>query len=366
MKYVFILGHNPQLSAAEVMAVLPSAQIVEQTNAFLIVENEKINAEILQGKLGGTVKIGEVLTEKIEPEIIFERLRAKAQTNKLNFGISYYDCGTDNLGMRVKGLLKEKKISCRLVVSKDKALSAVVITKNHCFDFMITASKYLAQTLSVQDFEDYGSRDFGRPNRDLVSGSLPPKLAKIMINLAGLDESKIILDPFCGSGTVVQEALLLGYHKIYASDISDKAVKDTETNLKWLKRNSKIAIDGVNVFKCDVKELTKKVGQVDAIVTEPYLGPPLRGGEGILFLEKLIDELSLLYLAAFSQFVKILKSGGMVVFIFPSFKFDREVIDVPILDEIKELGFSQVNKQTLLYGRSGQKVWRRIYIFKKN
>ncbi|MDD2807566.1 MAG: DNA methyltransferase [Patescibacteria group bacterium] len=364
MKYAFILGHNPQLSVAEILAVLPVAKTIEQSNAFLIIElNDEIEAETLQKKLGGTVKIGKVISEKFTPEAIFEILKNNQQSNKLNFGVSYYDCPKDNLGMKVKGLLKQADISCRLVVSKDKALSAVVITKNHCFDFMVLANKFLAQTLAVQDFEDYGNRDYGRPVRDLVSGSLPPKLAKIMINLSSLAESKIILDPFCGSGTLIQEALLLGYSKIYGSDISDKAVKDTEVNLKWLKQHSGINLSGTNIFKCDVRELSKKVDQVDGIVTEPYLGPPLRGSEGILFLEKVIDDLSKLYLSALAEFAKVLPSKGVVVIVFPSFKIDREVIDLPIIDEIKKMGFTQVNDRPLLYGRPGQKVWRRILIF---
>jgi hypothetical protein len=38
--------------------------------------------------------------------------------------------------------------------------------------------------MALQDFESYSKRDYGRPARDPRTGSLPPKLAQILINLA--------------------------------------------------------------------------------------------------------------------------------------------------------------------------------------
>ena len=35
----------------------------------------------------------------------------------------------------------------------------------------------------MQDFEQWGARDYGRPSRDAVRGMLPPKLARMMVNL---------------------------------------------------------------------------------------------------------------------------------------------------------------------------------------
>ena len=86
----------------------------------------------------------------------------------------------------------------------------------------------LAQTEAVQPFEQFSARDFGRPGRDDLSGMLPPKLAIIMINLAQTPLNSILLDPFCGSGTILSEAVLLGYTNLIGTDISEKAIADSK------------------------------------------------------------------------------------------------------------------------------------------
>ncbi|MFA6410646.1 MAG: DNA methyltransferase [Candidatus Buchananbacteria bacterium] len=366
MKYVFILGRNFKLSVAEILAVLPQAKVIEETSSFLIVENEEFDcAEILK-RLGGTIKIGKIIDSQISKKVTVEKLKEIKTESKLNFAVSYYDAKPNNLGMMIKKELKDSGISCRLVVSKDKALSSVVVTKNKCHEFLVLGKKWLGQTCAVQDFEDYSNRDYGRPVRDMISGSMPPKLAKIMINLAQLPIGETILDPFCGSGTVIQEALLLGY-KAIGSDVSDKAIRDSQKNLEWLVNNSNQPIRKSNykILQADVKQISKAVSQADAIVTEPYLGPALRGNEKIQEIEKIIYQLAELYDKAFVEFLKILNPGSRVVIIFPAFRTGKDILEMPILPEIKKLGYTQINKDKLVYSREGQKVWRQIYIFQR-
>jgi len=363
MLYVFILGHNPKLSVAEILAVLSKAKVVSGTNSFLILENDEFDCAEVLNRLGGTIKIGRIIGNQVSRKVTVEKLKALKKESKLNFGISYYDCKPDNLGMEIKKELKSAGISCRLVTSRDKALSSVVVKKNQCAEFLVLGKKWLGETCAVQEFEEYSLRDFGRPVRDMLSGSMPPKLAKIMINLAQLPSGATILDPFCGSGTVVQEALLLGYEAI-GSDISDKAIKDTKNNLDWLAKSYKLQVTSYKIFKSNVKEISKSVSQVDAIVTEPYLGPPLRGKENRQQLEGIVEELSELYDSAFREFKKILNFNGKIVIVFPAFRVGKEILELPVLDKIKKLGFNQINKDKLVYSREGQKVWRQIYIFK--
>lgn len=368
MMYAFILGHNPKLSAAEIIAVLPQAKKVLETNSFLILDNEEFDCKKMMERLGGTVKIGQIISDRVKKEIIVEDLLKNKQDNKLNFGISFYESKPWKLGMEVKAELKNAGVSCRLVVSREKTLSSVVVTKNKVQEFMIFANKYLAKTAAVQEFEEYGLRDYGRPGRDLVSGMMPPKLAKIMINLSQVPVGAKILDPFCGSGTVLQEALLMGFDDIIACDISEKAIKDTKENLAWLKNNTQLEIsekklEALKIFQADVRQLVGMVKQVDAIVTEPFLGPPLRGHEKLFEIRRNIDQLSELYIQAFSEFKKILNSNGKVVIIFPAFRFGQEILELPILEQVKKMGFIQLNRDKLIYSRESQKVWRQIYIF---
>ena len=227
---------------------------------------------------------------------------------------------------------------------------------------MIIQDKYLAKTCAIQDFESYGKRDFARPERDLKSGSMPPKLAQIMINLAQAKLTEKIYDPFCGSGTIIQEALVMGYKNVTGSDISEKAVSDTNRNLAWLERSFKTP--EIKVSLIDVRALSQQVEDIDAIVTEPYLGPPLKGGETREQLLKNIAELEELYIAAFEQFSKVLNKDGHVVIILPTFRAGKETLELKIQDKIKDLGFTQISKDDLFYSREDQKVFRNVRVFK--
>src|SRR6185503_16098722 len=99
----------------------------------------------------------------------------------------------------------------------------------------------LAQTLFVQDIEAYGARDQARPARDARVGMLPPKLAQIILNLSAGPlrpaapqlERLRILDPFCGTGVILQEALLMGY-SVLGTDIEPRMADYSKRNLRWL------------------------------------------------------------------------------------------------------------------------------------
>lgn len=234
---------------------------------------------------------------------------------------------------------------------------------------------FIARTLAVQEFEKYSKRDYGRPARDVKSGMLPPKLAKMMINLARVSVDKKIIDPFCGSGTILQEALLMGYQDVWGSDVSPKAVKDTQTNLKWLNQ------------PFDYKERIKQIDATrlsdyfeadyfDAIIAEPYLGPPLRGRETEREIKEVINELSELYLRFFVQAKLVLKSGGAIVIIFPVFVLNNKKLFLPILEKIQKIGwqtknplpedwgFEATERNSIVYFRPEQRVQREILVFK--
>ena len=417
MKYFFILGNNPTLSIAEITSVLSSSSIefhiVGLSSDFLILETkEKLDAFALQNRLGGTIKIGTIINEakdfKLETAIkILEKY------HRPHFGFSFY--GTSNSftsqvkkwAMEIKNQLKKKNISSRWVVSKEKVLSSVIVLKNKLltegveFVFLTDKDKsYFGQTMSCQQFEEYGQRDFGRPARNIEEGMLPPKLAKIMINLAQTSKEKTILDPFCGSGTILQEAVLLGYKNVIGCDISEGAVEATKANLNWFikklataetrndsesQRNSEVQSlqENISVYQSDVRSLSQKISpnSIDAIITEPYLGP-VKITSCQLSITNLLKELSDLYLKAFSEFKKILKPSGRVVMIFPVFKINGQLYFLPILDELKKSGWQIVNpippelrknptikitvRNSIIYSRPNQQVLREIFVFIRN
>jgi len=399
MKYFFILGNHPSISVAEISATISDIQNAKlhNNNVFVFDTEEKFITEKLIRKLGGTIKIGilESSTSRYNPEKIFKLSKdlLSPTDGKYKFGISYYGnskFNTKTIGMKIKSYLKEKDVSCRWVISKEATLSSVVVTTNKLCDrgieIVLIEDKHnvlIGKTLAVQPFKELSFRDYDRPAKDSKSGMLPPKLAQIMINLSKISEDQTLLDPFCGSGTVLMEGLLMGIKKVIGSDISKKAVEDTKINTGW-------AIDKFNITNHDYSamlwsatELSKFLGKesIDAIVSEPYLGPQ-RGDHEI---RKVKQELEDLYSKSIKEFKKVLKKHGRVVMLWPTFVTNRDMritnstssktdlsfinpsysgfkIINPIPAELRSDKIKTTNRNTLIYGREGQRVWREIVI----
>ncbi len=214
--------------------------------------------------------------------------------------------------------------------------------------------------------------------------TLPPKLAVMMLNLAQVPDGGTVLDPFCGSGTILTEAMLLGCTKLIGADISEKAIEDSQKNIQWIQQWQFItppseggAQGGVGtespitLFQSDIKNLSQKIppSSVDSIVTEPYLGKPLKGHETAEEIEAQALELKQLYLAAFKEFYNVLKPDGRVVFIIPRFKIRNDWKRIDCIEDIKKLGFSVIpllpDHDSLLYARPDQRVGREIWRFEK-
>jgi len=392
MKYFFVLGNNPALSVAEISAVInfKSAQLLAKN--FLIIECEQeLNPSHIIKTLGGSIKIGLIKNkfnrrnwQKIKQEIIsLVKTSQISSKSKFNFGFSEYGSSilnTKELGLDLKKKFKLQAISARFVISKEKNLSSVVVERNKLLtkglEIVIVANKeeaFIGQTLAVQAFRELSRRDYGRPARDDRSGMLPPKLAQIMLNLAQIEhKSACLLDPFCGSGTVISEAILAGFNNLIASDISPKAIGDTKKNVAWLRELENITKITLKLAVKNVLDLTKfvKKNSVDAIVTEPYLGPQ----RGNFSVDQISKELEELYSQALEQFRIVLKPKARVVMVWPIFYGHQPIKPnyqgFELIDMLaKSLKFSQYLKKnirpTIIYGRPGQKIYREIVVLQK-
>ena len=377
-KYFFALGTNFDLSLAELTYLFPNNKWHKVGSVVVSDFSDNINPQKLMTVLGGTIKIGEVikeislanrraLSESIKEESFL--LAEKNVTKKFNFGFSFYNKKVPGdffkLGLAIKRDLKAEGISSRMVTSRDTILSSVVVEQNKLIEsgieFCLIVDKnrvFLGKTLVVQPFKDLSKRDFGRPARDDHSGMIPPKLAQMMINLARSNngiKDKILLDPFCGSGTILMEAYLMGFKNIIGSDLSDKAVLDSKENIEWIRalKNDRQK-NNINIFQSDVLNLEKHVkkGSVDYIVCEPYLGPQ----RGFQDFDIVVEELNKLYSEAIKVFSKILKKNGRVVMIWPYFR------SIDKVRRVKPETFGFNYKSVGVYGRDNQKVWREIII----
>lgn len=445
MKYAFVLGRIYTLSIAELVAIFskPDAslnlsgepiKILEASEEILIIETTKpLNTEKLQKKLGGVIKILEIvdiikkreqdsinfaLKHYFKPSILKKQF-FKEYKGKMQFGISIYildmallrqpdprkktDFPGSNifsepkrLGMMIKTGLTDTGASVRLVLPEFNSLSlaSVVVTKNLLLlkgaEICILAKTntiFVAKTLQVQDFEDYGRRDYQRPVRDEKQGMIPPKVAQIMLNLSGCKQNETILDPFCGIGTIIQEGLLLGFRMI-GSDINKVAIKGSEQNLEWFRNRYKVSPGKYGVEVCDamqVASLIEKSGQkVSAVVTESTLGPIYIKYPKPEEIAKNFNDLERLYKKSFEEYGKFLPEKSRIVMCIPAYKKTRDSYEtLPSLDFITGLGYNLVdiippvlankmdflkltNRKTAIYDRKDQIVAREIVVFEKN
>ncbi len=393
--YLAILGREPELSVAELEAVLGAAQVEVLSNDVARIKTDMPPAQLLP-RLGGVLKIAAIvdswppsgsLHKTIGQQVNADWLRQQLTGDRLDFGFSLYGGRPADMqaikatGLRLKKELRADGRAVRFVIDKTPQLSTVTVQRNglvqHGREIIFVRDEQAviaAVTQAVQDFRAYALRDRGRPAVDPKSGMLPPKLAQMMVNIARTKPTDVLLDPFCGSGTVLQEAALLGVKKIFGSDVSQKAARDSQENMRWfMKEFPTIHVD-VEATKHDVREVTQ---HMDVVVTEPYLGQPLRGHETYDMLHRQVRELDALYLSAFEAWRRTINPGGRVVMVWPEFVHGQQPVSLTIDQRVQRLGFQPVpllsqsaasrlhipEATILRYSRDDAKVIRQIRLW---
>ncbi len=379
MSHLAILGRQPEISYAELLSLYPG-NVTRLNEHCAQIDDDAVSLD----RLGGSIKLGTHLgvlpavpAQDIAKHLCASDLAEAIATSgegKLSFGISLYGFTLskgqhESLGLELKKCFKQLGRSARYVASKGQ-LTAAQITHNKLLDkgadiwIVKTTSGYvLASTVAVQDIAAYGERDHGRPARSAKVGMLPPKLAQMMINLTAPKPGSRVLDPFCGTGVILQEASLLGF-EAYGSDIEDTLVEMSKTNDEWLQKTHKSA-----AWTLEVGDATSHqwAGRIDAVVTEGYLGPALSKEPSVKELEHIKAEATKLTIDFLTNLAPQIKSGTPVCITLPCWKTGKKFSRVEILDQIGALGYTlkeflPVTYEHLLYVRADQIVGRQITV----
>jgi tRNA G10 N-methylase Trm11 len=188
--------------------------------------------------LGGTIKISEVVREvtdrseeAVETLISAYLVENRVSEGKLVFALSSVNVDKSSLPDQdsVKDRLKKEGVSVRYLEARG-GLGAAPMHSSQNRELMFLEHDsvlHILRTLAIQDIDDWSARDFGKPYRDPKKGMLPPKLARMMVNLSIGDRKPAdtaLLDPFCGTGTVLMEASMVGVTKVYGADLDRDAV----------------------------------------------------------------------------------------------------------------------------------------------
>ncbi|MHA2432250.1 MAG: TRM11 family SAM-dependent methyltransferase, partial [Candidatus Thorarchaeota archaeon] len=315
--YAFVLGKNWLLSLAELVVYLQGRGIADEVKdysrtAAIVESNQKLSDQQLgdiQSALGGCFKVGRVvsiydrsLVEKAFPargkvqkparkmmqEVPWvKRVWQRPRGARIKFGVSTYpllnkqttvELRKFTLGMDewVKKRLVElgaKKAAYFAYEGPDRrdakkpnvALWPQTIARRGLLSppnaeilaLLTEGSLYLAKTAAVYDSQLQQFRDEARPYISAET-STSPKMCRTLLNLGGARPGDTVLDPFCGSGTLLMEAAILGM-KCRGIDINSEAVEGTRTNMKWLGSELGEWID-FKIIKGDARDALALVG----------------------------------------------------------------------------------------------------------
>jgi tRNA G10 N-methylase Trm11 len=226
----------------------------------------------------------------------------------------------------------------------------------------------VAESTGAQNITALARRDQERPKRDAFVGMLPPKLAQIMINLTGAKQGLRILDPFCGTGVILQEAALMG-DAVYGTDLSEKMIRYSRDNLNWLQETHNIKID-YHLNEDDA--MTASWQQpIDAVVCESYLGQPFSAPPSFSKLTEVRGNCDRIISTFLKNIGSQIKPGTPLCVAVPAWRaVDGSFTHLPLINKLDQLGYQQVEFKTidtkeLLYYREDQVVARELLVLTK-
>jgi tRNA G10 N-methylase Trm11 len=416
---IAILGRQPALGLAELESLYGDKNVTPIGSVAAKLSIMPCSIEF--SRLGGTIKLCKTLkmfdtTSWHDIESYLVNVSPEHSKNmpsgKMHLGLSAYEVSVSPKQLLATGLKIKKAINqatgrtVRLVPNINNGLNSAQVLHNKLlttngWELVVVRSgqkSVLAQTLSIQDIENYGLRDYGRPKRDTRIGMLPPKLAQIILNLAigpqefaqvslspsgsacfspednqkmrELHSHTVILDPFCGTGVLLQEALHMGYG-VLGSDIEPRMVDYTNQNLRWLTDHYKSSYASSNVAAGDATSLDWSQ-PIDVVASEVYLGRPFTALPDAEILAQTVSDCNTITKKFLKNIHRQLKSGARLCLALPAWQVKpSQFRHLPLVDHLGDLGynrlsFEHVRNEDLIYYRADQVVARELLVLTRS
>lgn len=392
MNILAILGRQPELSIAELEGRFGAPAVEPFSDTAALVETDEFDVQ----HFGGIQKAGRIIAElepapwdRLSRDVVRRYARELKGDGKLTLGISVYgrrditsrDVG--RTGLALKQALKKAGRSVRLVPNDDTALSTATTHHNKLglsankLELIVVYGRdsvVIAESIGSQNISALAARDQGRPKRDAFVGMLPPKLALMMINMSGITQHtsasatpQTILDPFCGTGVVLQEAALRGFN-VYGTDLAEKMVDYTKANMEWL--GAKYSVGSVLVEPGDAIEHHWQQ-PVDAVVAETYLGQPFSAPPAADKLEKVVRVVDHIVSKFLENLGSQIAPGTPLCLAVPAWRDGSgRFTFLPTVRNLSRLGYAwqpveHTDPARLVYFREDQVVARQLLIITK-
>lgn len=403
-KSLIILGRQPELGLAELESLFGADKLGPIGKQAVILDIEP--GQISIDRLGGALRVCKVLTQldttdwgKLSSYLVehVPKHTCCIGPGKLIFGISAFGLKANQKAIERTGLEVKKAVrasdgrSVRVVPTKGTELSSAQVLHNKMTQpqlgmelFLVAEHNktWLCQTTAVQNIDAYSARDQARPKRDARVGMLPPKLAQIIINLATNQKiaqnhspvgTTTVLDPFCGTGVILQEALLAGFNAV-GYDIEPRMVEYSIENLEWLLSDPNLE----GSFTVETGDATtSKWTSFNTIAAETYLGRPFSIAPNSEVLGRVIQDVNTIHKKFLQNVVRQTEPGFRMCIAVPAWfrklphsdaqTHGEEILHLPVLDHITDMGYTRVSfvhaeYKALIYHREGQIVGRELVV----
>ncbi len=169
-----------------------------------------------------------------------------------------------------------------------------------------------------------------------------------------------VLDPFCGTGVLLQEALLMDYHA-YGTDLDKRMIEYSDGNLAWLGKSSDYRLATADATDATWEE------PFDVVASETYLGRPLTSLPDPHTLQKIVQDCDTIHRKFLKNVARQTQSGFRLALAVPAWKAKHSFTHLPLLDSLDGLGYNRTKfvhaaPEDLIYHRPNQTVARELVV----
>ncbi|MEM2118222.1 MAG: DNA methyltransferase [Candidatus Bathyarchaeia archaeon] len=269
-KLFFLLsGEHKTLPVAELEAILEAENFafktLEKLDQILKLEVDSKCVEAVKRRAAFTRLCGlELFTCEAETNMILKNMRIVNLKDVLKNGETFVVRvhHVKDYSPNIDSMLLERKLG-ELILNKTERTKVNLKNPNKTFTGFLTEEKFVfGVALAEIPPKPFVER---RPKKKpfFHPSAMLAKLARCMVNLAKPKTGALVLDPFCGTGSTLIEAALIGC-RVLGLDIQKRMVKGTLRNLDYFR----IKPEGVILADARNPPITK----VDCVVTDPPYG----------------------------------------------------------------------------------------------
>jgi len=269
-KLFFLLsGEHETLPTSELMAILEaesySFNTLEKLDQALRLEAALKCVEAMKNRAAFTKICGlELFSCEAETSTIIKAMRSASLNEALTDGESFVVRikRVKDHASKIDGMTLERQLG-ELILNKTTKTRVNLKNPNKTFIGILTDEKFIfGLKLAEIPPKPFVER---RPKKKpfFHPSAMPAKLARCMVNMAKPKAGELLFEPFCGTGSMLIEAALMGC-RVLGMDVQRRMVKGSHKNLAHFD----IKPEGLIVADARNPPVTK----VDCVVTDPPYG----------------------------------------------------------------------------------------------